>query len=142
MVHIAPYFHETWWFYGLCVLTVALGGYGGYRYRVFALRRHQEQLEKKATDRTRELRQTNDQILPVNVWKKVAGEFFVSRLWKAYRQPCPTKPACRALSPSRIENCPCDTVEIRTGLEKHFVHSGRAGCFSLSFERARTIRSD
>lgn len=59
---VAPYFYETWWFYGLCVLAVALSGYGGYRYRVYALQKRQEQLETKVTERTRKLRLANGKL--------------------------------------------------------------------------------
>lgn len=61
-VTVAPYFYETWWFYGLCVLAVLLSGYGGYRYRVYALQKRQEQLETKVAERTRKLRRTNDEL--------------------------------------------------------------------------------
>ncbi len=61
-VTVAPFWWETWWFYGLCVLVVALSGYGAYRYRVYALRRRQERLEEKVEERTRELRKTNRQL--------------------------------------------------------------------------------
>ena len=61
-VTVAPFWWETWWFYGLCVLAVALSGYGAYRYRVYALRRRQEQLEEKVKERTRKLRETNEQL--------------------------------------------------------------------------------
>ena len=59
---VAPYFYETWWFYGLCVLAVVLSGYGGYRYRVYAFQKRQEQLETKIAGRTRKLQQANDEL--------------------------------------------------------------------------------
>ena len=34
-----PYFYRTWWFYGLCLLSLALGGWGWYRARVARMER-------------------------------------------------------------------------------------------------------
>lgn len=59
---VTPYFYETWWFYGLCVLAIAWSGYGGYRYRVYALQKRQEQLEAKVAERTQKLREANDEL--------------------------------------------------------------------------------
>jgi len=61
-VTVAPFWWETWWFYGLCALVIGLSGYGTYRYRVYALQRRQETLEEKVTERTRKLREANDQL--------------------------------------------------------------------------------
>jgi len=61
-VVVAPYFYETWWFYGLCVVALGLIGYGGLRYRLYAFRQRQRRLEEKVAERTRELRQANSQL--------------------------------------------------------------------------------
>jgi PAS domain S-box-containing protein len=61
-VTVAPFFYETWWFYGLCALALGLIGYGGVRYRLYALRRREALLEEKVTERTQKLRETSAQL--------------------------------------------------------------------------------
>jgi signal transduction histidine kinase/ligand-binding sensor domain-containing protein/DNA-binding response OmpR family regulator len=54
-----PRFHETWWFYGL-VIAGALGlGFGVYWFKTAALRWENLRLEKKISERTRELKLAN-----------------------------------------------------------------------------------
>jgi signal transduction histidine kinase/DNA-binding response OmpR family regulator len=54
-VTVAPFFYETWWFYGLCAMLLGLGAVGGVRYRFYALRRRKEELNRKVQTRTQEL---------------------------------------------------------------------------------------
>jgi signal transduction histidine kinase/DNA-binding response OmpR family regulator/streptogramin lyase len=53
---VAPFFYETWWFWGLCAL--GLGGLGalGYRWRIEHLEHRKETLEQTVAQRTRDLR--------------------------------------------------------------------------------------
>ncbi len=50
-----PWFYETWWFYGLVAAGVAGLGAGIFRWRTHALRRENERLELRISERTREL---------------------------------------------------------------------------------------
>jgi signal transduction histidine kinase/ligand-binding sensor domain-containing protein/DNA-binding response OmpR family regulator len=50
-----PWFYETWWFYGLVIAGVAGVGGGIFRWRTHALRRENERLELRISERTREL---------------------------------------------------------------------------------------
>jgi len=50
-----PWFYETWWFYGLVVAGVAGLGAGLFRWRTHTLRRENERLEERITERTQEL---------------------------------------------------------------------------------------
>ncbi|MFB6098608.1 MAG: two-component regulator propeller domain-containing protein, partial [Salinibacter sp.] len=61
-VSVAPYFYETWWFYGLCAVALGLMGYGGIRYRLYALQRQQARLKEEVAERTQELRKTSAQL--------------------------------------------------------------------------------
>jgi signal transduction histidine kinase len=56
-VTVAPYFYETWWFYGLCITLLGAIGYGGIQYRLYALRRREALLEETVAERTRELQE-------------------------------------------------------------------------------------
>ena len=56
IVSIAPFFYETWWFWGLCAFgLVGLVGLG-YRWRLRHLHRREAALEEAVTRRTRQLR--------------------------------------------------------------------------------------
>jgi PAS domain S-box-containing protein len=54
---LLPHFYQTFWFAGLCVLSVALLGFGGHRVRVRQVRLKGLELEALVKDRTRELRE-------------------------------------------------------------------------------------
>jgi len=54
-VTVAPYFYETWWFAGFCVLALGVAGYGGVQYRLYTLRRRKEELNQEVETRTQEL---------------------------------------------------------------------------------------
>lgn len=55
-ITVPPYFYETVWFYLLLAGSVAALVYGGYRYRVAALRRREKRLQERVNEQTRELR--------------------------------------------------------------------------------------
>ena len=54
-ITVAPYFYETWWFYGLCVGVLVLLGIGAGRYRLYTLRRRKNTLQRRVDERTQEL---------------------------------------------------------------------------------------
>jgi signal transduction histidine kinase len=57
---VAP-FWQTWWFWGIVVLTLAGGAFGGYRLRVRSLEARSYELEKQVEARTAELQRESDQ---------------------------------------------------------------------------------
>ncbi|MFO8098633.1 MAG: two-component regulator propeller domain-containing protein, partial [Salinibacter sp.] len=59
---VAPFFYETWWFYGLCVVLLGALAYGGAWYRLYAFQRRQERLETTVEERTRKLRERERQL--------------------------------------------------------------------------------
>ncbi len=59
---IAPFWWETWWFYGLCVVFVSGGAYQGFRWRTQRLRAKAEELERIVDARTAELQDANVEI--------------------------------------------------------------------------------
>ncbi len=52
---VAPFFYETWWFFGLGAIALAGAGAGGYRWRVRRLVRRERELEDLVARRTSEL---------------------------------------------------------------------------------------
>ncbi|MCG3194609.1 MAG: Sensor histidine kinase RcsC [Thermoanaerobaculia bacterium] len=54
---LAPFFHQTWWFWGLAIVVVSGGGWAGYRWRVRSLERQQHELMDLVDERTRSLRE-------------------------------------------------------------------------------------
>ncbi|MDX2032599.1 MAG: two-component regulator propeller domain-containing protein [Blastocatellia bacterium] len=56
-LRLRPHFYRTWWFYGLCLLTLALGGWGWYRARV---RRIEREFSAVLAERTRIAREIHD----------------------------------------------------------------------------------
>ncbi len=59
---IAPFWWETWWFYGLCAVFVSGGAYQGFRWRTSRLRAKAEELERIVDARTAELQDANAEI--------------------------------------------------------------------------------
>ena len=62
-IHIEPPFWDTSWFRGLTATLVIVSLFGGFRWRVKAIETQREHLEKQVTDRTRDLKTSNDQLL-------------------------------------------------------------------------------
>lgn len=61
-LYVAPYWFETPWFYGICII-VALGtGFAAYRWNVRRLRIRAVALERVVRERTHELRKANNKI--------------------------------------------------------------------------------
>jgi ligand-binding sensor domain-containing protein/signal transduction histidine kinase len=56
-VRVAPFFYETWWFYGICIALLGALGYGGVQYRLHTLRRREALLEEKIEERTQQLQE-------------------------------------------------------------------------------------
>jgi PAS domain S-box-containing protein len=54
---LMPHFYQTWWFYGLGVMTLGLAAIGGLRVRFRQLRAREKVLEQRVEERTRELQQ-------------------------------------------------------------------------------------
>ena len=52
---LLPYFYQTAWFYGACVLGAILIAGGGFRVRIHQVRARERELERVVLDRTREL---------------------------------------------------------------------------------------
>ena len=57
--HLAPFFYQTPWFYGFCLLCVVLLGVLGYDARVRRLKAQQRELEDLVSTRTADLREAN-----------------------------------------------------------------------------------
>lgn len=60
--YLAPYFHQTSWFYFLSVLLVGVMGYLGYRFRVRQLKEREKKLGLLVESRTRDLNQRNSEL--------------------------------------------------------------------------------
>jgi len=56
---LEPHFYQTAWFFALCALLVAFGGWGGYLLRVQYLLRRNRELEENVAQRTAELQDAN-----------------------------------------------------------------------------------
>ena len=52
---VAPYWYQTWWFYGGCILMIGVVVYGGSALRVRQGRHHERELARLVDERTREL---------------------------------------------------------------------------------------
>ena len=63
---LKPFFWETTWFYGLCVVFVFGSGYGVYRWRLWQVQRRAQILELKVAERSEELRISNELARQVN----------------------------------------------------------------------------
>jgi ligand-binding sensor domain-containing protein/serine phosphatase RsbU (regulator of sigma subunit) len=63
---ITPYWWETWWFYGLCVIFVSGGAYQGFRWRTSRLRAKAQELERLVDVRTREVQEQAKEIQLAN----------------------------------------------------------------------------
>lgn len=57
-----PFFHQTWWFYLLCVIGVVFVVLGVYRFWVRWLTRNKKELEQLVAQRTRELEESYRQL--------------------------------------------------------------------------------
>ncbi len=55
--YLKPFFYQTKWFYGLCVVLVFFMGFIGYRLRVRQLKVQKKKLERKVEERTKEIRE-------------------------------------------------------------------------------------
>lgn len=55
--YLEPFFYQTYWFYGLCALALALVIVGGHRVRVKQLKARERELGMRVEERTEELRQ-------------------------------------------------------------------------------------
>ena len=76
--YLKPHFYQTTWFYALCVLAVALAGFGIYRLRVRQLRRRTQQLEQIVEERTQELKHSQARVLKLEkqaTEQRMAGGF-------------------------------------------------------------------
>jgi signal transduction histidine kinase/ligand-binding sensor domain-containing protein len=60
-VKVVPPFWQTWWFWGVVVLLLAVGMVGGYRLRIRSLEARSRELEVQVEERTAELRHEIDQ---------------------------------------------------------------------------------
>ena len=58
---VAPYFYETWWFYGLCLFALGMIGVGATRYWFYRQRRREERLRRRVEKRTEELAMAKQQ---------------------------------------------------------------------------------
>ncbi|TAE23141.1 MAG: GAF domain-containing protein [Candidatus Kapaibacterium sp.] len=63
---ITPFWWETWWFYGLCVLFVGSTSYQGFRWRTRRLRAKAEELERIVEIRTKEVQEQAREIQLAN----------------------------------------------------------------------------
>ncbi|TLN26657.1 GAF domain-containing protein, partial [bacterium] len=54
-IHITPPFWETWWFYGMVLVLLAGGAFGGYRMRVQDIKERNRALEVQVRERTMEI---------------------------------------------------------------------------------------
>ncbi len=59
---LAPFFYETPWFLALCVLALALMGYGAYRWRTRQLEVGKRVLEQRVQERTVALQAVNEEL--------------------------------------------------------------------------------
>jgi diguanylate cyclase (GGDEF)-like protein len=56
---LEPHFHQTWWFYLMCAVAVALAGEGLYLFRIRQMRARQTRLEGLVAQRTAQLQEAN-----------------------------------------------------------------------------------
>jgi len=56
---LKPHIYETLWFYVICAVVVVFLGFGGYRFRVRQIIRHEIELERLVNLRTEELKNAN-----------------------------------------------------------------------------------
>ena len=59
---LQPFVWETWWFLGLCSISVGVAGFGAYSLRVRRLHERASHFERIVGQRTAELREANDEI--------------------------------------------------------------------------------
>lgn len=62
-LYFAPFFWETPWFFGLCLASILVAGYGGLQWRVRYMRAQALVLQKMVKERTKELEDANEEIL-------------------------------------------------------------------------------
>ena len=58
-IYFEPHFYQTYWFYGLCALGVALAGMGVHASRVRVLTRRKHELIRLVAERTKQLEEAN-----------------------------------------------------------------------------------
>jgi ligand-binding sensor domain-containing protein/serine phosphatase RsbU (regulator of sigma subunit) len=63
---ITPFWWETWWFYGLCVMFVSGSAWQGFRWRTSRLRAKAEELERLVDERTQEVQEQAKEIQLAN----------------------------------------------------------------------------
>jgi ligand-binding sensor domain-containing protein/serine phosphatase RsbU (regulator of sigma subunit) len=72
--YLKPYFYETPWFVGLCVVLVAAAAFGFYRFRMQQIRKRNEELERIVQERTEEVRRQAKEIERANGELKETNE--------------------------------------------------------------------
>ncbi len=82
MFYVAPYFWETWWFYGLCTALIGFSAYQGFHWRLNRLRMRAETLERLVDERTvevlrqaKEIQHANTELQEKNIELKEASHF-------------------------------------------------------------------
>ncbi|MCP5049871.1 MAG: hypothetical protein GY940_22065, partial [bacterium] len=73
--YVKPYFYQTIWFYGLCILAALLMVYTGYRLRVRQLKAHQRELSQMVESRTRQLAEQSEKLKEMD---QVKSRFFAN----------------------------------------------------------------
>jgi ligand-binding sensor domain-containing protein/signal transduction histidine kinase/CheY-like chemotaxis protein len=61
-VKLRPWFHQTWWFYMLCVVGVGGAAVSGYAWRVGRLKDRERWLQARVEERTKELARANQEL--------------------------------------------------------------------------------
>lgn len=64
--YLKPYFYETPWFIGLCVVAIVAAAFGFYRFRMSRIQKRNEELERIVHERTEEVRRQAKEIERAN----------------------------------------------------------------------------
>ncbi|MCP4213409.1 MAG: response regulator, partial [bacterium] len=59
---LEPYFYQTYWFYSLCILALALIGFTGYRFKIQQFRSREETLRVLVDERTKDLKERHQEL--------------------------------------------------------------------------------
>lgn len=63
---VTPPFWATWWFRTLLIVIIVAGAYGFYSYRINAVKKQNEKLERLVQERTQQLQEKSDELQELN----------------------------------------------------------------------------